>query len=178
MIKFEIPFSGDAPRAAHVIYEKWQQDIEKILKEADIDEITIRYQKTGKKIFIGEIEEQYTKTPIENFKEVIEFFKSEKEHFEIYTNDPQVIELFEVLYGEKNIDTFLISNNETYALTFQQAYDYLGDLYNIINDIRFDKQLNSENDDNEYFRGIDGINKALSKYERKWSNLNTEEKEK
>lgn len=169
MIEFKTSCSGDAPR----VYGKWQQDIEKILKEANIDEITIRYQKTGKKIFIGEIEEQYIKTPIENFKEVVELFKSEKEHFEIYTNNPQVVELFEVLYGENNIDVFLISNNETHALTFQQAYDYLGDLYNIINEIRFDKQLNNENEDNEYFASIDGINKALSKYERKWSDLNT-----
>ena len=165
MIEFET--------SAHVINKKWQQDIEKILKEANIDEITIRYQKTGKKIFIGEIKEQYTKTPIENFKEVVELFKSEKEHFEICTNNPQVVELFEVLYGENNIDVFLVFNNKTHELTFQQAYNYLGDLYDIIDSIRFEKQLNCINEDNEYFAHIGAINEALSKYEREWNDLNT-----
>lgn len=168
MIEFEISCSTDAPRSA-----RWKHDIEKILKEANIDEVIIRYQKTGKKIFIGEIEEEYTKTPIENFKEVVKLFKSGKEHFEIHTNDPQVVELFEVLYGENNIDVSLISKNGIRELTFQQAYNYLGDLYDIIDGIRIGKQLNCVNEDNEYFTDIYTIDKDISEYEGKWNNLNS-----
>lgn len=168
MIEFEISCSSAPPRSA-----RWKHDIEKIIKEANIDEVTIRYQKTGKKIFIGEIEEEYTKTPIENFKKVVKLFRSGKEHFEIHTNDPQVVELFEVLYGENNVDVFLISNNETYALTFQQAYDYLGDLYRVINNIRFAKELKVTDDGDECFADIDTIDKDIAEYEHEWSNLNT-----
>lgn len=42
-IEFEMPSDGKVPRAMNLIMEEWQREIKKILDEANINEVTIRY---------------------------------------------------------------------------------------------------------------------------------------
>lgn len=42
-IEFEMPSDGKVPRAMNLILEEWQREIIKILDEANINEVTIRY---------------------------------------------------------------------------------------------------------------------------------------
>ena len=42
-IEFEMPSDGKVPRAMNLILEEWQREIIKILDEANISEVTIRY---------------------------------------------------------------------------------------------------------------------------------------
>lgn len=119
------------------------------------------------KIFVGEVEEQYFGTPIDIFKEAIGLYTKRNEDFEVYTNNPQFVEALEVLCGENNIDIYIILDGVNYEVSFQKAYDYLGDVYDIINSIRFSKTLKEEEDD--YYSDITLVFNDIKEYEDKWS---------
>lgn len=112
------------------------------------------------KIIIGDfIEETIRGTPAAVFKNAIKLSK-EKE-FEIYTNNPQLIEALELLCGEENIEVFLSQNNKMKKINFIKAYHYLGEIYDIINYMRLAKNL-----DDEISYSI--IDKEIKEYDDKW----------
>lgn len=118
-----------------------------------------------KVILIGEIEENISGTPIEKFLEAIDY--SKKERWVVKSNDPQFVEALEVLCNESDIDVFLFCDGKFHDLTFQEAYNYLGEIYNIINAIRFRKDLNEDlnlNDDSNYNMIMDNV----KEYKKKW----------
>lgn len=90
----------------------------------------------AKEIICGEIHETIMDTPINVFKKALEL--SKEEDFSIETNNPQFVEALEVLCGEENIDYYFFLNGEFIKEeSVKQVYDYLGEVYNIINTIRF-----------------------------------------
>lgn len=99
-----------------------------------------------KKIICGEIDEATIKgTPIEVFKFAIELAK--RDDFIVETNNPQLVEALEVLCGEKNIDFYISMNGELIKEeSVVKIYNYLGDIYNIINQIRFIRDLEDDFD--------------------------------
>lgn len=103
-----------------------------------------------KKIICGEIDEEIKGTPIEIFKFAIELAK--RDDFIVETNNPQLVEALEVLCGEENIDFYVSMDGELVKEeSVRKVYNYLGDVYNIINHIRFVRDLESDFDldDNE-----------------------------
>ena len=95
----------------------------------------------SKVIISGEIKDQFCGSPIEMFKKAVEI--SKEESFEIRTNNTQVIEILEILCGEKNIEYYIIQNDQLYKQNdVQNLYDYIGSIFHIINSIRFSIQLN------------------------------------
>lgn len=112
------------------------------------------------KIIVGDFAEETIKgTPSDVFKNAIRLSK-EKE-FEIHTNNPQLIEALELLCGEENIEIFLTQNNKMKRISFIEAYNYLGDIYDIINYMRFTKDL-----DGEISYSI--IDEEIKEYDDKW----------
>ena len=115
---------------------------------------------SDKKIIIGEIKEQYNNTPINIFKKAVEI--SKQHSFEVHTNNPQLVEALEVLCGEDNINIFLKrENSELEEMNILEAYDYLGDVYDIIDYLRCYKLLEENINDNVF-------EEQISKYEKKW----------
>lgn len=122
----------------------------------------------NKKIIMGEITEDITGTPIAKFKKAITL--SQHEAFIVYTNDPQFVEALEVLCGEKNIQVYLKLNGSCKKITVHEAYDYVGDIYHIINYTRFNHEL--QEDDNDSFTvDYDYLNKQIEEYENKFKKL-------
>ena len=123
----------------------------------------------NRKIYVGEvpIDDISIGTPIYMANLAVEL--AEKEGFIVYTNDPQFVEMLEVLLGEDNINIYLQLNGKTIEITFKQAYDYLGDIYDTINEIRFTTELC-----HNYKYGIerkDNVIESLKEYEKKWSDF-------
>lgn len=116
-------------------------------------------------IWVGEIEDDCCSnlTPLEWFKLGLDYFK--KEEFSINTNNPQLIELLEVLCGEENIEINIILNNECTEVSFLTAYNYLGDFYDTIDSLRLFKSFEIrtdgivERDVNEYIEKYGSIEK-------------------
>lgn len=112
----------------------------------------------NKIIVIGEIEGKETSMPcipIEKFKKAYNLSKID--NWIIYVNDAQFIEALEVLCGEENIKVYLTINEKYEEISFLTAYNYLGDIYDIIDVIRiknsFDEEITDEwiqNELNEY----------------------------
>ncbi len=127
----------------------------------------LQYHIKGKKIIIGDIaiEFFYTHeeisgeinncyfTPLQVFENIYEIYKKDFKEFRLETNNPQLIEAVEVLYTkngeEPDIELFyqdkwgkLIQLND-----FQEAYDYLGEPYDIIDSIRVARSFNEDEKD-------------------------------
>ena len=118
-----------------------------------------------RQIICGEIEETLTGTPIEIFKKAVKLSKIE--NFRIKTNNPQFIEALEVLCGEENIRYFIYMNNEYCEQErAMDIYNYLGDVYDIINSLRFQRDLADEFDDSFTFDD-DKIQEEIDEYEIK-----------
>ena len=110
-------------------------------------------------ILIGEIKEDILDTPINVFKKAIELSKQDK--WVVRTNYPQLVEALEVLCGEDDIDVYLVYDDKLHELEFIEAYGYLGDVYHIINSIRFLKDICLEDADYE-------LSEYIKEYEEKW----------
>ena len=84
-----------------------------------------------KKIIIGEIKEE-TKydTPIELLKWAIQL--SQKDDFCVYTNNPQLVEVFQVLCDGENVKVYLQLDGKCVEIGFEIAYAYLGEVYHIL----------------------------------------------
>lgn len=119
-----------------------------------------------KRIIIGNVREELYDSPIRMFKMAVRL--SKKDNWTVSTNNPQFIEALEVLCGEENIDVYFkeYNSNKIKVITFQEAYDYLGDVYDIINSIRGDVFFDRLNDDD--------VVGEIRKYEEKWNGLSNE----
>lgn len=118
-----------------------------------------------RKIIIGKVREEFDMTPIEKFMMALRLSKTD--NFIIQTNDPQFVESLEVLCGEENVEVYLrVTDNQLHDITFQEAYNYLGDIYDIINTIRFSKDL-TEDLGNEII-DEDEIMGYVDEYIQKW----------
>lgn len=115
-----------------------------------------------KKIIIGNFTEETIRgTPVNVFKNAVRL--SEEKEFEIYTNNPQLVEALELLCGEENIEVFLSQNSKIRKISFLEAYQYLGELYNIINYMRLARNLDDE-------ISYEIIDKEIKEYDDKWNN--------
>lgn len=118
--------------------------------------------KVYKKIIIGDVHNDYVhKTPIQFFELAVEL--SKKKDFTVYTNNPQFVEALEVLCGENNINVYRKFKDRYDEISFKEAYDYLGDVYDIVDLIRF-KRL----DKDEYFDDYEFIEQQIIDYKKKW----------
>ena len=121
-----------------------------------------------KKIILGEITDEINDTPINNFKYAIEL--SQQESFTVYTNNVQFLETLEVLCGEDNLNVYLKLNGECEEITCMDAYEYVGDIYSILNGIRFDREL-QEDGTNKFVPKYNYINRLIKDYETKFKEL-------
>lgn len=122
----------------------------------------------NKIIIIGDIWEQYVQyTPIEIFEEAI--MLSISKGFIIRTNNAQFIEALEVLCGEKDIDIYIqLKNKKKKKISFLTAYDYLGDIYDIIDEIR-GKNIAQQRDSFKInYQNEQWLNKKIEEYKKKY----------
>lgn len=116
---------------------------------------------SNKKIFIGNsLTDLYP--PIELFEKAYKLSKQEK--WTITTNNPQFIEALEVLCGEENIEIYRLKNNEWKKISFLSAYCYLGDVYDIIDNIRVFRIVNHLKGDEEFNVSETWIKEEIDKY--------------
>ena len=98
----------------------------------------------SKIIIMGDIVvEEFSKTPLDNFKKAIRLSQSD-DNFLVYTNNVMVVETLEVLCGEENINIYLKKGNKNVEIEPATAYNFVGDIYRIINSLRFQKELNED----------------------------------
>ena len=122
-----------------------------------------------REIIIGNIngsEDEYLlKTPIEKFKYAYQLSK-QRSGFIVYTNDVQFIEALEVFCGEDNLNIYFKHKdyNELVEISVMDAYNYVGNIYSILNSIRLRKELGYtvsdeliEKEINEYNDNMDGV---------------------
>ena len=118
--------------------------------------------KVYKKIIIGDVHNDYVhKTPIEFFELAVKL--SKKKDFIVHTNNPQFVEALEVLCGENNINVYRRFGDKCDKVSFKEAYDYLGDVYDIVDLIRFKRC-----DNYKYFDDYGFIEQQIIDYKRKW----------
>lgn len=123
-----------------------------------------------REIVIGEIKYnafELLDTPIELFKRAYKISKLDS--WSIFTNNSQFIEALEVLCGEENIKIYLRLNGKCEEVDFLEAYNYLGDVYDIINRIRIKKDLGGDITD-------EWVNYQVKKYNEKYLELMGDEK--
>lgn len=105
----------------------------------------------GKVILIGDVTDDFASlNPIECFERVYEL--SKLDNFTIRTNNPQVVEALEVLCEEDGIIILLCSEESRFPINMQIAYNYLGDVYDIIDSIRAYERLDEEGVTDEYIQ--------------------------
>lgn len=121
----------------------------------------------NKIIIIGDIWEQYVQyTPIEIFEQAITL--SINKGFIVQTNNPQFIEALEVLCGEKDIDIYIqLKNKEKKKISFLTAYDYLGDVYDIIDEIRGKNIAQQKNSFERNYPNEQWLKKKIEEYKNK-----------
>lgn len=119
-----------------------------------------------KRIIIGNVREELYDSPIRMFKMAVRL--SKKDNWTVSSNNPQFIEALELLCGEEKVEVYFkkFNSNKMQLITFKNAYDYLGDVYDIINSIRSDVFFDRLNDDD--------IVEEIRKYEEKWNELSNE----
>lgn len=120
---------------------------------------------TGKCIIIGNVREEFYDSPIKMFKMAVRL--SKQENWTVKSNNPQFIEALEVLCGEDNVEVYFkkYTSKSMQLITFKDAYDYLGDIYDIVNMIRFVENISDE------LPSDDKIITEIKRYERKWEYL-------
>ncbi len=112
-----------------------------------------------RRIICGDIKEEIFGTPINIFRDAIKAAKADE--FCIETNNPQFIEAVEVLCGEENIDFYIyIDGQYCKQDRAMDVYNYLGDVYEIINSIRFISDLGDSISDKK-------LDKEIHEYELK-----------
>lgn len=113
-----------------------------------------------KKIIIGHIHECYHyEPPIKTFEKAYQL--SKQDDFEIYTNNPQLIEALEVLCGAENIEIYMWLKHKITKISETVAYDYLCDVYEIIDFLRGYSLANGKVTD-------ELINQKIKEYEEKY----------
>ena len=116
-----------------------------------------------KRIIIGNVREEFYDSPIRMFKMAVRL--SKQEDWTVSSNNPQFIEALEVLCGEEKVEVYFkkFNSNKMQLITFKKAYDYLGDVYDIINKIRREQFFDRMTDET--------IIEEIKKYEQKWREL-------
>lgn len=116
-----------------------------------------------KRIIIGNVREELYDSPIRMFQMAVRL--SKQDDWTVSSNNPQFIEALEVLCGEEKVEVYFkkFNSNKMQLITFKKAYDYLGDVYDIINNIRRDVFLDRLNDGD--------IVEEIKRYEQKWREL-------
>ena len=128
----------------------------------------------SKKVFVGDIgrESYIGLTPIQLFEKAVELSKLDE--FSISTNNPQFLEAIEVLCGKENVKVFIKFGLEYTHVNFYQAYNYLGDVYDIINTLRVKVELLECTKRGS--KELDAvIEKEIKEYNDKWSNVEGKE---
>lgn len=117
----------------------------------------------SKRIICGDIKEEIFGTPINIFRDAIKAAKADE--FCIETNNPQFIEAVEVLCGEENIEFYIyIDGQYCKQDRAMDVYNYLGDVYDIINSLRFAIDIGEDFGDTIT---DDDIEKEINEYELK-----------
>lgn len=99
----------------------------------------------GKNIVCGEIDtdDEWIGAPIDVFKKAV--LLSKRDSFCVKTNNPQLVETIEVLCGEDNINFYIYIDGKYYKEEDVYAiYNYLGDVYDILNVLRMERDLNED----------------------------------
>lgn len=123
----------------------------------------------NKIIIIGSINESFKGTPSQLFKRAVEL--SKQEDFVVYTNNPQFVEALEVLCGANNVKIYIHLEGKYIEVDFFTAYNYLGDIYDTINAIRFKKQIKHVDEDDIPFNDYEFLENEINEYEEKYSNM-------
>ena len=115
-----------------------------------------------KSIIIGNVREEFRDSPIRMFQMAIRL--SKQNDFTVRSNNAQFIEALEVLCGEENIiicfQTFH-NPSKLIEIDFRMAYNYLGDVYDIINSLRIGMQFDDEID-------WDKLESEIRTYQNRW----------
>ena len=126
----------------------------------DIDGEKKHLKKVYKKIIIGDVHNDYVhKTPIQFFELAVKL--SKKKQFIVHTNNPQFVEALEVLCGENNVNIYRKFGDRCDKICFKEAYDYLGDVYDIVDLIRLKRE-----DNDTYFDDYEFIKPQIIDYKR------------
>lgn len=119
--------------------------------------------KMSKTIIVGEIKSRdifVFLTPVQRFKKAYEIAKIDD--FIIETNDAMMIETIEVLCGEKNIQVYLKIDGKLKEIGVIDAYNYIGDLYDVVDHMRAKRILDREITDSWFER-------QCEKYIKEWN---------
>lgn len=142
---YKITYLLDTP---NLNYEDWcelhrdKKYLENLLNNIELE---------GKIILIGDVTDDFALlNPIECFERAYEL--SKLDDFTVRTNNPQVVEALEVLCGEGEIVVLLCSKKRRFPINIQVAYNYLGDVYDIIDSIRIRKGISEEKITDEYIQ--------------------------
>ena len=116
-----------------------------------------------KSIIIGNVREEFYDSPIRMFEMAVRL--SKQNDFTVRSNNAQFIEALEVLNGEENVIVCVQTYHNPSKLveiSFQEAYNYLGDVYDIINTIRFTKEICDDK------LSDDDLINEIKEYREKW----------
>lgn len=120
----------------------------------------------SKIIVIGDIiEPSLAQMPIKLFKKAYDL--SKQENWVEFTNNPQFVEALEVLNDDVKI--YLRLNGKNEEIDVSEAYDFLGDVYDIINRIRIKKDLGGSISD-------EWIEHQIKEYDMRYMELMGDEK--
>lgn len=115
----------------------------------------------SKNIICGEInsDDEWIGAPIDLFKKAV--LLSKMDTFCIKTNNPQLVEAIEVLCGKNNINFYIYIDGKYYKQDrVESIYDYLGDVYGILNSLRLELEFEEDITD-------EVILKEIAEYELK-----------
>ena len=125
-----------------------------------------RYSEQSKIIVIGDIiEPSFVQMPIKVFKKAYDL--SKQEEWIVFTNNPQFVEALEVLNDDVKI--YLRLNGREEEIDVIEAYDFLGDVYDIIRSIRIKKDLDVDITD-------EWIEHQIKEYDMRYMELMGDEK--
>lgn len=119
-------------------------------------------------IIIGDTREDYVGAQIDLF--MIAMRLSEQSEIIVHTNNPIFAEALEVLIGEDNLYFYLKIDNKYEEIDKYEAYDYLGDVFRIINGLRFEIEIN-EDCDNEIKYDKQELYDTIAKYNERWNQV-------
>lgn len=119
-------------------------------------------------IVIGDTREDYVGAQIDLF--MIAMRLSEQSEIIVHTNNPIFVEALEVLIGEDNLYFYLHLDGKYEEVDKYEAYDYLGDVFRIINGLRFEIEIN-EDCYNEIKYDKKQLYDTIAEYNERWNQV-------
>ena len=107
----------------------------------------------AKIIIVGEVRSRdiyVFLTPVQKFRKAYE--TSKRDNFTIETNDAMMIETIEILCGEENLEVYLKIDDKLKEISVIDAYNYIGGLYDVVNDMRLKTDFDEEITDSWFER--------------------------